>query len=206
MYLTSLRLLTLVLLLPLAISCSLIEGDPDEEDGLSPEIRDLVPEYILDGIEDLGQPVHRGDNPPDIAGVFLVHPQMLVGTTVSNDTLPIGYRRVDATLTISNQTEDQRIDVLTNHANGTYTNNTGSLISGDGCSFTVFYGYVSTDTRGHQWTVLSVISGCVSEEGLEDYSVAYVMLDDGGDPYDFLFDIGEGRRFIDDDGLAERQP
>ncbi len=167
------------------------EGPQTDERGLTSEIRDLVPEQVLQAVEDLGQPINGGNNPPDITGVFFSSPVTVTASSLDDDPFIIGDTIRTQQFTFSNQSQNFQVDLLTEFGDGGYIENKGSFLVGKGCRFTVFTEKVNEDARGGYWTILGVISGCVEDSGIEDLSFSYVMLDDNGNPHGTYWQVGQ---------------
>ena len=202
----SLHLLGCTLLAALSIhSCSLSDEDESDPDGLVPEVRELLSQPILDGLNDLGQPIYTGMNPPDVAGTYLVSPLILMGVTISGDSVPIGSNLGALTVTFAAAADDLTMETTYSVSNGTTATPTYSVVQGSGCEFSVFSKFDYTNTAGSPWSILRVTSGCVVEDGILDVVTSYVMLADDDELFDGRWLPGQGRSHSDWDGLAERQ-
>jgi hypothetical protein len=192
-------------------SCS--EDDPTDitvdENGLTRDITDLVPQAILDEMETLGMPINGGVNPPDIEGIFTQAPVVLLASNIENDNIGTTYASKE--IAFSNQNND---NLTVNYDGVEYDSDTGNIYNtregfggflvGDGCNFTIFIEVISTDNNDHTNQLVEVYSGCISEEGITDLHNALFMIDDNGDPSNVYIENGQGRVFYDSDGLSER--
>ena len=174
-----------------------------DEDGLTKDIRDLIPDDILVGIKDLGMPIYGGNTPPDITGTFLASPLILVKSNFDDSYAP-GQLFLDVKLTFSDQNnKNLTLKVLDENGDATRTG-TGGFIVGSGKKFTVFTGLDNVQS-GHTYKTAALYSGTISDAGIADFRYVLVMVDDNNPPASLnILKDGQGRLFKDDDGLAER--
>jgi len=178
-----------------------VEAPIIEENGLSREINDLVPEETIVTMQDMGMPVYRGANPPTINGNFLISPMLLFAST--NPTEDIGHRFNDFDMTFGNQNNQDytiQLDFVSGSSSGI---DVGSYIVGENGRFTMFGEVITTSNGVKQSSLLYVISGSAYSNGMKDTYLAIFMLDDFGDPSGTLIDVGQGRVFHDEDGFCE---
>lgn len=212
---------TIMLFIILISACGTDDESGEEnrfENGISIEVRELVGEETLLIIEDeLEIPVHRGDNPPDIAAmlapevqksflsengvVIEMIPLNFLKSNIPNDGLEPGTRFNDFYLRFSNQDmDDYTVDFETIHPGGNpYIGNT-SLIIGNGNSFTIF-GPSESQREGETILSVEIFSGTITDEGISSPYSGFIMVDNGG--LSSLVDNGSGRSFEDGDGQAE---
>ncbi|MDR1171167.1 MAG: DUF5018 domain-containing protein [Bacteroidales bacterium] len=175
----------------------------DPETGLTEEIQDLVPEEIIQTMQDLGLPIYGGNTPPLIEGTYKFQPAVLIGTNIASDVLGKVYS--PAYITFSQQ-NNGNLTLKADETQGTgVATGTGAFIVGEGNRFSVFINFTTTYTDiNTTFKVVEVWSGAVSPDGIIDCIMATFMVDDGGDPQDALIENGSGRVFWDSDGLSER--
>ncbi len=173
-----------------------------DDNGLSKDINDLVPESILNEMERLGMPINRGANPPIVEGTFLASPYILLSSNRPGD-VP-GSQFADYQVTFSGQDNDD-LTVIVDYENGSETGNgAGSFIVGEGSKFSVFVEINVVSDGDATAQVVGVISGDIADVGIENCYSANFMVDDNGDPENIYIENGEGRVFYDQDGLSER--
>ena len=173
-----------------------------DDQGLTRDIRDLIPADILDEVEALGMPINGGAKPPNVENTYLITPLALKATNIAGD-YAIGYIFADLTFKLYDQkNSDLTITMDYNSANS-YSNNMQSYIVGSNNLFTVFVD--NQTTRGDEVTdMVMIISGKLASNGIEELHLAYVMVDNKG--YEGYINNGECRIFIDQDGLTEIVP
>lgn len=173
-----------------------------DENGLTKEITDLVPQEILDEMEELGMPIHGGAAPPLIEETFLGTPFILLSSNRPGD-VP-GQEFADYQVTFYGQDNDD-LSIMVNYKSGP-ENGTGlgSFIVGENGYFSVFVELNTTHTNGSTAQQVSVISGKLVSNGIEDMHLAAFMIDDNGDPEDVWIENGEGRVIHDEDGFSEQ--
>lgn len=212
--------LAITVFLFLMSACSTDNGDEENrfEDGVSIEVRELLGEETLNIIEnDLGIPIHRGDNPPDIeamlaqkvqksfssadGAVVEMIPLHFLKSNISNDGLEPGRRFNDLYLRFSNQDmDDYTVDFATIHPGGNPYIGKNSLIIGNGNSFSIF-GPTESESEGETILSVEIFSGTVTDEGISSPYSGFIMVDNGG--LSSLVDNGTGRSFEDGNGHAE---
>lgn len=172
-----------------------------QENGLTKDINDLVPQSIIDQMKSLGMPIHGGGNPPSIENTYFVSPFILLSSTVPGDYQ--GKSFADYKVTFYDQDNDN-LTIKVDYINGPESGNgIGSYIVGDKCKFSVFVEINSMHTNGTKAKMIHVISGTFAEKGIEDLHFANFMLDDYGDPSGIWIGVGEGRVIYDQDGFSE---
>ncbi|MDZ7720885.1 MAG: hypothetical protein U5K72_18850 [Balneolaceae bacterium] len=184
------------------------------EDGISEPIRDLLGDDLLNVLEnDLGLPIHRGKNPPNVEARLLtssssigqatvmMQPTILESTNVPNDGIQPGGRFRDTLFRFSNQdnknltVDFDRIVLGSNPFLGE-----NSFIIGKGKKFSVFGKQLDIV---EQDTVVSVnfLSGTMDDNGIRDAFGGIIVVDDQG--IGVFIPSGTGRVFVDGDGFAE---
>ena len=184
----------------------IVEIDDDNRDGLTQDIREFMPNDILQKIEDLGMPIYDGIAPPNITGTFFMSPCILKASNF-DEFDAIGYLFDDATIIYSNQdNKNHTIRVFQNNLrdNSVGGNGTGGFIVGKDKNFTVFVKIVDVDTHGHKAIGAMLYSGTMSDLGIRNLHCTTVMIDNGGNPDDNLIENGQSRLLYDSDGLSER--
>jgi len=186
-------------------SCNKGDDKPKvDKQGLTKEIRDLVPKEIFQNIEDLGMPIYGGNTPPNITGTFLCSPAILAASNF-NDAYKPGHKFVDQKIIYSDQ-NNSKLTIKVQNIEGTLTegNGIGGFIVGKEEKFTVFVGLDDVDYHGHESKTVRIYSGILTDGGIKDLYIALVMVDDGGDPDNNLIENGQGRLIYDSDGFSER--
>jgi hypothetical protein len=176
----------------------------DPETGLTEDIQNLVPEEIVNAMQDLGLPLNGGNTPPLIEGTYKIQPVVLKGTNIAND-FAIGHTFTPVYITFSQQNNGNLTLKADETAGTSVSTGTGAFIVGEGDRFSVFINFTTTHTETNTTSkVVEVYSGTVSPDGIRDCTFSLFMVDDGGDPYNNLIENGSGRVFWDTDGLSER--
>ena len=207
----------------LVTSCGLLGSDSEDDkaelrDGLSQEIWNIVDEQLLSTFEDsLSMTIHRGDNPPDIAGALLgnqakakvsantgvtvvMKPFELVETIVPNDPCA-DCSWYDLYIKFDEQdVENNEVTIRMRHAEAPEIVPEGGFISGDGNNFSVFIEQTQ-DFDGQIVELVSLFSGTVTSAGISDPQLAGVMVENSGVPG--RVPNGTGRSYKDGNDLAE---
>ena len=187
-------------------SCSK-NDDEDAFDGSQASLEDLFSQEVVEALNELEFKINQGVNPPNLEGTFYVSPFILTNSNVPQDN--IGSRFADQRYTFLNQdNETNTIDFegvqINNGLEFSELDGRGSFISGSGNSFSIFL--VVEQERTESGTITQsafAISGSISNEGIVEFEQSLIMLDNFGDPLNEYIENGQGRRFIDEDQLAE---
>ena len=180
-----------------------VEFSTLDDSGLTVEIKDILPEEILEVIDDMDIIMYGGNNPPNVEGTYLISPLALLKSNISTDV--IGRLFADIIIQFYDQDPvNLSIKTRDQHAETTGSGS-GSFIVGDGNYFTIVGEDFRMDADGDPYCKLAfVISAELSDEGLKNCEYTIVMVDDFGDPDNQLIDIGQLRQVVDQDGLSER--
>ncbi len=183
------------------ISCEKDEEDDDKnlnEDGLTQEITDLVPQDILDEMEALGMEINGGGNPPSLENTYLATPFILQNSNISTDYEGMTFPDFYATF------EEQNNDNLTieySYQNGSESGSgLGGFIVGENNDFTVFVGVTSENYYGELAENVQVISGTLESDMILNFQLALFMLDNNDNPSGAWIENGQGRVIYDEDG------
>lgn len=172
-----------------------------QENGLTAEINNLVPDSILNVMITLGMPVNGGGTPPDIAATYLASPFILKESNVPGD-YP-GFTFADYRVTFYEQNSDN-LTIKMNYLNGPESGTgLGGYIVGSNNSFTVF-AEVNSTYSGYESRLVQVISGTLTSTGIDDFFYANFMIDNYGNPGGVWIGNGEGRVIYDSDGFSEK--
>lgn len=184
------------------------------EDGISLPIRDLLGENVLNALEnDLGFPIYRGDDPPNVEAVLLssdsspseatviLKPNILEKTTVPGDAIQPGDQFGDILIRFSNMdTKNLTVDFDRVVLGSNPFIGPNSFIIGDGKTFTVFG---KQEDIVEQDTVISVnfFSGKVQDGGVAEAKGGILVIENQDIGY--FIPNGTGRLFKDGDGFAD---
>ncbi|MDR2231605.1 MAG: hypothetical protein LBE56_00615 [Tannerella sp.] len=190
------------------VSCKKDDLKEVDDQGLTEDIRDFMPEDIIQEVERLGLTIYGGNTPPDITGTYFTSPNILKDSNI-DDPSDIGSLQFnDATVIFSEQdNKNLTIQVFQDHLRDESDGGSGvgGYIVGKDKNFTVFVKLLDVDTHGHEALVAMLYSGTISDAGIINLHIATIMIDDGGDPHNNLINIGGSRLIYDQDGLSERK-
>jgi len=221
---------TLIGFLLVASSCGIFGSDDDPDDhmeGISMEIREFVDEDLLSLLEDsLSIPIHRGDNPPNIAALMggsgkvtighgsaelaeqigvsvVMSPLILRETIVPNDRCADNACTFnDLFVRLSNQDmTTNEIDFNARHAHAPAHEGSGSYIIGQDDGFTLFTKQIQELEEGRFVIVVSMFSGLVTSEGIAEPHLGSSMIDNAG--FDHLIPNGTAHGYADGNDFAE---
>lgn len=194
------------LLLPMALLFLFTGCDSEEDvspsDGLSEDIKELVPEDVLKEMEEVGINIHRGDNPPSFEGTYRASPFVLENSNIPEDQNHLGHVFGDMVITFSNQNNASLTARLEFEQGSADAEGVGGYISGDADSFTFFGETDAVQGNGVVTRFVNVISATKTSDGLRNFQFGFFMLDDGGDPDDNIIEVGQGRKIVDGDGFS----
>lgn len=180
------------------ISCD--KDDDEKSNGLTDDINNLVPQSVLDEMEDLGLPIYTGTNPPNVELAYHLSPFVLKNSNVPTDY--VGMTFADMDVQFYDQNNDQ-LTVKIDYVNGPESGNgLGGFIVGKDNKFTVF-AELNVEAYGQYAQVVMVFSGKIVNGGVEDAYAANFMIDDNGDPGGYFIEEEQGRVIYDQDGFSE---
>ncbi len=184
-------------------------GNELRANGLTEDINNLVPEYIVDELKRLGMPVNTGVTPPVVNGIYNITPFVLKNSNITND-WPVGTRFNDVRVRLYDQNNTNLTikyeDVNINFNDGTVTSTstgTSAYIVGNGNLFTVFVRVISTRQTGETAELVFIISGTMAGANVNNMHWANFMLNNNGHTTIYMAN-GSGRVFHDQDGVSEK--
>lgn len=161
---------------------------------------EVIPvEYRL--LLEQAMPIYNGNTPPFIEGTYLVSKHELVNSSLAADSPGDIY--VDKTIQFSNQ--DNQKNILSysgKELDISFESSDSVYIIGAGNDFTIYFISIG-ESKGIYNKKASIISGTITDSGIQNYYFAFVMLEKGPDPEGKLVEEGTYRIFKDSDGLAE---
>lgn len=181
-------------------------GGELEDNGLTEAINEILPDTLLQKIEGMGMPIHRGGTPPLLTDndaeqiTFLRSPTILHQSTISSE--EPGKKFSNLELTLANQNEENRTIKLLSEQTDSEGDGIGAYIVGDDKYFSVF-ARVAEERKSSGTTaqVIRIFSGKRVDGGVKDLYGAIFMIDNNGDEKSLK--NGEGRILYDEDGFSE---
>jgi hypothetical protein len=171
------------------------------DNGLTHDINNYVPQSIIDQMIALGMPIYTGKTPPNIEGIYLVTPNILIGTNVPND-VQTGTKFADMRVQFSQQ-DNSKLTVNVAWVQSTSSGvSTNSWVVGSGNTFTVFVSVANRDSDGRTALSVESYSGTIDASGIINMFNAYFMIDNNGNGY--YIPNGTGRVLYDSDSFSER--
>ena len=179
-----------------------------DEEGLTEDIRNIIPDEYVETLKDLGFQVNGGNTPPNVEGYYLANPLELVDRNFSENVAS----HKDMYLTFYEQNNKKltvkiNYNVWADHGLGVTStmevNGLGSFIVGEGKKFTIFAESIRTDGNSTAKTV-EAFSGEITENGIKNYQWAIIMIDRGDGNGGKWIENGQAYVKKDSDGLAKR--
>ena len=182
-----------------------------DENGLTRQIRKIVPDSILTNMMNQGMPINGGNEPPEIEGTYIATPFDMISSSVPDD--PETHQFADFIVTFKNFNK-RKLTLEIDYENGPETG-TGlaSFVVGEGNKFSMFCEVKSTQLILFKADAILVITGTLTENGIEDFYVANFMVDNHGNtvPLGIIDEDlgvwipnGTGRVIYDSDGFSEQ--
>ena len=172
-----------------------------EQNGLTKEINQRIPDSIINIMVNMGMPIHRGGSPANITGTYMARPFILRASNVPNDR--VGMQFYDYKVTFHTQDSD-KLTVKLDYVNGSETaTGMSSYIVGTDNAFSVF-SEVKTSYLGDSAAVVIVISGKLMDDGVHDLYFSNFMINNYGNPNNTMLANGQGRVIYDSDSLSEK--
>ena len=199
----------LVMTLCTIVSCGKDDESPAPDDGntgeLSPEIQNIIADSLVVQLEEKGMAIHKGNKPPHAEGIFLVSPFKLLSNFGPGDSYENGRIVSDYLFKIYDQVGDKaKLDFKSDGA-GDIAEGGGSFISGFGNKFTLFAESAGT-TRNISYTTVSILTGEITESGVDNLQYGFVMTSKKGDPFNLtMMPVGKSRVYIDEDKVSPKQ-
>ncbi|MDO4228613.1 MAG: DUF6252 family protein [Capnocytophaga sp.] len=168
------------------------------------EIEKIIPSNKIEELKANGVEIHSGDTPPNIDGIFVSSPHILM-KTYAGDGYSVGHRWpnfIYQFLTIHNGTGmlNYKAQDGSESAEGTSVYMTGS-----DNKFTI-YSRTSGYTNGVPKITTNVLSGEITPTGIKNLKNSYILIWKEGDTSNSkVMPIGAFRISGDSDGLSEKQ-
>lgn len=172
------------LLVAIATLTGCVQDDPYERPS---EAEDIVDDEILERIEEAGQEVYGGSTPPDIEASYEVRDGEIVFDERWQE--EAGGDWCDATWTFTQTENPDRYEsqtVLEGDCSGE-SEGDAVYISGTDRCFSL-YSRDQGEFEGCERDTIRVISGCLTDEGIDDFGVAQIATDMSGDDCENLVD------------------
>jgi len=169
-----------------------------EENGLTEEINNFLPDSIITEMENLGMILNTGGSPSDVEGIYEVTPFVLDSSNIASDYSGMTFADLRFKLYDQNN-EDLTIKV--DYVNGPEEGSgLGSFIVGDGNKFTVV-SEVTTIAYSDTAVAAMLFSGQLQDDGIKDFYYANFMIENDGGTY--FIENGQGRVIYDSDGFSD---
>lgn len=183
------KLLTITLTVGLLVSLgSCKKKDVDPNVGFSAAVQKVLPQANIDALRKLGMAINEGTVPPNLTGIFLESPTLLLAT-YPTDTRKKGDKVVDYLYKFFEPSADNTsIKVSYKAGNGDTATGLGSVVAGNGNKFTIF----SELTESSGEVYVNIISGELTSAGIKGWQDSYVR----------KTELEKNRVFEDGDGLA----
>ena len=174
------------------------------DDGLTEDIRNILPDDILEKVKELGIEINGGNNPPNIEGTYFLSPLILVRSNFADGHSP-GHKYDDMEITLSKQDNAKQTIVMDYKQSVQIGSGLGSFITGNGNKFTV-YTPISGTFHGRPFKSVDIYSGEITSTGIKNLNHVLIMTQAAS--YSLLgpntIRNGQGRLFYDSDGFSER--
>jgi hypothetical protein len=173
-----------------------VQGDVDTRmSSVIPDsIRPIIEEYI---------PIYDGKNPPNIEGSYFLSPQVLIGSSLSND--EIGKVYASEYQKYSSQDMNKNtidlVGVEESKDGLSVSKGTGAYISGSNNNFTIYFDMESENSYSTSKLVY-IVSGTKTSTGIRNLTCGFIMKEKY-DPQNKLVPVGTFRFFKDQDGMSE---
>ncbi len=177
-------------LLIFAMACSKKDTTvaPDPTVGFSAAVQKVAPQATIDALRKLGMTINEGTAPPNVTGIFLESPTILLAT-YPGDTKKVGDKVVDYTYKFFEPSADNTTIKVSYKSSAGDANGLGSVVAGNGKKFTIFSELISTSGL----TYINIISGEMTSTGIKDWQDSYVL----------KTELEKNRVWKDGDGFSE---
>ena len=178
-------------------ACGSDKNDDDDGDK-DTRINSVVPSKYRSQLEKY-MSIYDGVNPPNVEGVYLSSPTVLVYT--SDGQYEAGHKFADKYYKFQNQNSTNNTIDYEAKQNTSTQNGNGAFISGEGNNFTIFFNTNGKDGNA-TYKMALVLSGTKTSAGIRNLEYAFVMLEKN-DPDNEKMDVGTYRIVKDGDGISE---
>jgi hypothetical protein len=167
-------------------------------------IQSIVPQRIIDKLRAQGMTINEGTKPPTINDAYAISPFKLKAQHGPDDNYDLGEVINDLFFKFYEQNDVNEIkyDYYNTGKSDQGTGN-GAFIAGDGKKFTIF----SEDegvSNGVPYKNVTIISGKIAKDGIEDFEYAFVLKEKTGDEDNqVLISVDKSRIWIDGDYFSE---
>ena len=179
-------------------SCSYFDNPLEPK--VDPRVAEIIPTEIREKVSEF-MPIYDGVNPPNIEGAYFMDPNILIGSSKSDDIIGNSFLSQDFKFFNQDMTKNT-IDMYRVQGTG-WSKGNGAFISGSGDNFTVYFDAEGAD-HGIWVKKTYVFSGTMTSAGIANFTYTFIMKDKGDDPDDSIVEVGTYRVFKDEDGLAEK--
>lgn len=181
----------------------------DSTAGLPQAVLNQVPDSIIQKLKDLGMPINEGIAPPNINGIYLAAPWILVASNFA-DNAP-GFVFTDLKIKFTNQNNITQEINTQSKTGATISDETVSYISGHDSLFSVFiitnFNNISgSDTTDIQQFV-RVFSGVktTNDPSIRNLRSALMSLKEIKNTTNNFLKVGQGRLIFDSDKVSDVQ-
>jgi len=192
-------------------TCIVMVTAPVDEEGLTEDIRNIIPDKYIKILKKFGFQINGGNTPPNLEGYFLADPLELVDKNFGSD---VAFQK-DMYLTLYEQNNIDLTIKVNYNVWCDYTgkgdtgnicmevNGLGSFIVGEGNKFTIFAESIRTNADGNSKAkTVEAFSGEITANGIKDYQWAVIMIDNGDGNNGKWIKNGNAYVKKDGDGLA----
>lgn len=173
-----------------------------DENGLTKEINNIIPDDILTTMLGMGMPINGGNKPPELIGTYFVSPFVLDSSNVPDEVA--GKLFADFVVTFYDF-NPRKLTVKIDYDNGPETGTgVGSYIVGEDNQFSVFCEIKATQLVVFKAEATMIFTGTLTDNGIENFWYANFMVDNHGDEDGLWLENGQGRIIYDSDGFSER--
>ncbi|MFT3702423.1 MAG: hypothetical protein QM802_08640 [Agriterribacter sp.] len=157
------------------IFLSSCKKDKEEDNKVTEEIQNILPQEYIDSLTAQGLELHDGNTPPVINGIYDFEP---INDYDNSNYFHVGQSARDAKIKIANQAGTSA-DVFIKGWIDLNIPDTSSaqIIAGTGNNFTV---YAQAHGGSPVYTYDYVLTGTYSSGGIQNMKFAFVMIDNGG--------------------------
>lgn len=178
------------------------EAESNDDTGLSQDIKNFVPQSVIDSMRKWGMIINEGKNPPVITGIYNFTRNLCVfDNSRYNQT---GDYFADYRFRFRNQDNDKLTISLDYKALSAAdsASGVGSFIAGNDNSFTVFVN-IHGVAEEISYAQIGFYSGIKTENGIDHFQTGFYLTEKGPDPSNKIVAVGSSRIFNDEDEQSE---
>jgi len=177
---------------------------PSTSNDFSPEIKAIISQTYIDSLRNKGMKIYDGNTPPNVEGIYLVSPYILLAAYGPEDGWQPGYVINDYKYRFYDQVKNElKIDYKQQGQSTDTGAGLGCFIAGKNNTFSIFCQLKGAE-GSVSYTHVAIISGEMTATGIKNFQYGFILTEKQNDDENFvLIPVGKSRIWQDDDHFSE---